>query len=212
MKRRVPAQAQRETEKPAIRPTCRGQHFPRADSAAPERWHRRPRAGFVLLNQMSVVERRLAQTEPAARRGKPLLTIATVAAQAGPDCGATHVKHAIEDGRIVWAWRIGAGKAARTETRILRHSAEHYVKTLGRTLEPELTWSQVVAMVLPVGEAFPCSRLMCWWSATASLGRDLIAEGSLCAVGDASPRKGRAGSQLVTRASAVEFLRTRRIL
>jgi hypothetical protein len=164
------------------------------------------------LNRMSVVERRLAQTEPAARRRKPLLTIGTVAAQAGADCGAEHVKHAIEDGRIVWAWRIGAGHSARTETRILRHSAEHYAKTLGQSMEPELTWAQVLAQVLPDGQAFPCSRLMCWWSATAALGRDLIAEGSLRAVGDASPRPGRSGSQLITRASAIEFLRTRRIL
>ena len=191
---------------PSIRPSCR------SGSAIPERWHRRPRAVAVALNHLSVIERRLAQTEPAVRRSKPLLTIPTVAAQAGPDCGASHVKHAIEDGRIVWAWRIGAGKSARAETRILRHSAEHYVKTLGRAPESELTWLQVLAMVLPIGEAFPCSRLMCWWSATAALGRDLVAEGSLRAVGNASARRGRGGSQLITRDSAIEFLRTRRIL
>lgn len=201
-----PAPRSKSVASPSIRPSCRG------DSAPPARWNRRPRAGIITLNQMSVVERRLAQTEPAARRGKPLLTIATVAAQTGPDCGARHVNHAIEDGRIVWAWRISAGKSARAETRILRHSAEHYVKTLGRTPEPEITWVQVLAIVLPVGEAFPCSRLMCWWSATAALGRDLIIEGSLRAVGDASARPGRGGSQLVTRASAIEFLRARRIL
>ena len=198
--------------RPPVRPTCRAAAARPPEAEAFERAHRRPRCEGMTLNQMSVVERRLAQTEPAVRRRKPLLTIATVAAQAGADCGSDHVKHAIEDGRIAWAWRIGAGQAARSEARVLRHSAEHYAKTLGRTLEPELTWLQVLAMALPEGDAFPCSRLMCWWSATASLGRDLIAEGSLCVVGETSARRGRGGSQLVTRASAIEFLRTRRIL
>ena len=161
--------------------------------------------------QMRLLERRLAAVRLAARVRKPLLTVATVAAEVGADCGWHHVMRAVEEGRIVWAWRINAAHSTRNEVRILRHSARHYARTLGARPEPELSWDEVLAVALPEGEAIPCTRLMCWWSAAAELGQVLMAEGSLSSVAGTANRRGPGGSRLVTRASAIEFLKSRRI-
>jgi len=163
------------------------------------------------LRHLRLMERRLAALKLAARVRKPLLTVATVAAEVGADCSWQHVIKAIEDGRIAWAWRINAAGAVRPEIRVLRHSARHYARTLGARPEPELTWDDVLHMTLPEGRTIPCSRLMCWWSAGTDLGRNLIDEGSLRTEGGTAPRPGPGGSLLITRDSAVEFLKTRRI-
>lgn len=146
------------------------------------------------------------------RRRKPLLTVAAVAAEVGVDCTSEQVRRAIECGQIGWAWAIGVSGSMRSEVRILRHSAEHYARTLGRTAEPALTWVEVAGMIFPgAGPAYPSAQLVNWWSADPQLGLGLIKAGYWRAVGSGGKRGGRGATPLVTRESVVEFLKQRRI-
>jgi hypothetical protein len=146
------------------------------------------------------------------RRRKPLLTVAAVAAEVGVDCTSEQIRRAIESGQVGWAWAIGLSRSRRSEVRILRHSAEHYARTLGLTAEPSLTWAEVVGMILPgEGPVYPSAQLVNWWSADPQLGLGLIKAGYWRAVGSGGKRGGRGATPLVTRESVVEFLKQRRI-
>ena len=150
---------------------------------------------------------------------KPLVSLETAAAHLGGGVDVDDVLLLLEaqtadaGPALDWCWNIGSKRAARAERRILTDCLRCH---LSKEPQPARTWEQVLALVLPHDKAsdelyFSARRLLTFWSAGADLALDLIRERELRTFEGTKWHRGRGGEALVSRASAVEFLKRRRI-
>lgn len=146
---------------------------------------------------------------------RPVVTIKTAMGFLGADFSEDDVLGLIDSGAVEVAWNVGSISASRKEVRILAHSLDSYIRLGGVKPMQPLADSLVLKAVLPPqADGKPWIETIAFAESLligSDLANDLLREGSLIAFRGSEPRRGRGGSALITRESALQFLKQRRI-
>jgi hypothetical protein len=113
----------------------------------------------------------------------------------------------IESGALTWAWDIASADAERREIRVWRECMAAELSGLPQP-DPDAE-AQALATVLPPGDEIRSSQLRRRWTASQGHIQHLIDQHLLQGLN--APRRGPYGYVRISRSSAVNFLRTRRI-
>jgi len=122
------------------------------------------------------------------------------------DLDSDAVRALVDEGKLV-AFDIAAGRAARSELRVLTKSIEHY-QTTGGAQPLDLDWPGIVRLVLPTDKLF-VRGIEVRRALNCDRGHveNLILAGCLAVV--KKPKKGPGGSPIITRESVEAFLKDR---
>jgi len=134
---------------------------------------------------------------------------------AGPalDLTLEEVTHACESGQLAWAFDLAVPGARRREIRIWRGSIHRWIATGGRDAGAgaDIPLDQILADILPGKHDPLTSEIKRRWMVSRDLIADLITAGAIRVSRPAAAKQGIHAASRISRSSATQFLKTRRI-